>query len=45
MLNIVDAHKDHRFNPENDKRSNYRTRSVLCAPIFDSQATQVVGVI
>lgn len=35
ILNIPDAYKDHRFNPENDKRTNYRTKGVLCAPIFN----------
>lgn len=34
-VNILDAHKDNRFNPEMDKRYNYRTKSVLCMPIMD----------
>lgn len=34
-LNILDAHKDNRFNPDIDKLNNYRTKSVLCIPIMD----------
>ena len=34
-LNILDAHQDHRFNREIDKKNNYRTKSVLCVPIYD----------
>lgn len=34
-LNILDAHQDERFNPENDKKINYRTKSVLAVPIFN----------
>ncbi len=42
-------YKDDRFNTEYDKKSGYRTRSVLILPIFDSPidgtARQVVGVL
>lgn len=34
-LNIKDAYTDNRFNPEFDKKSGFRTRSVLCIPVFD----------
>lgn len=34
-LNIPDAYADSRFNPENDTRTGYRTRSILCMPLFD----------
>jgi adenylate cyclase len=35
-LNIPDAYQDPRFNPEADKRTGYRTRNILCMPVFDS---------
>ncbi|MGB3137368.1 MAG: GAF domain-containing protein [Nodosilinea sp.] len=35
-LNIPDAYKDSRFNPGADKRTGYRTRTILCMPVFDS---------
>ncbi|MES1913728.1 MAG: hypothetical protein MHM6MM_005891 [Cercozoa sp. M6MM] len=34
-VNIADAYADARFDPSHDKQSGYRTRSLLCAPIFD----------
>ncbi len=33
VINIPDAYSDPRFNPEVDKRTGYRTRSILCLPI------------
>lgn len=35
-LNIPDAYKDPRFNPDADKRTGYRTQTILCMPVFDS---------
>jgi len=35
VINILDAHQDERFNPEIDIKNNYRTKTILCAPIFD----------
>lgn len=35
-VNIVDAYSDPRFNPEVDKRTGYRTATVLCVPVFNS---------
>jgi len=32
---IADAYTDSRFNPEVDKMFGYRTRSILCVPMFD----------
>src|SRR5205814_2869533 len=32
-INIEDAYADTRFNPEIDKRSGFRTRSMLCMPL------------
>ncbi|MGF1567655.1 MAG: GAF domain-containing protein [Nodosilinea sp.] len=35
-LNIAEAYQDPRFNPEADKQTGYRTRTILCMPVFDS---------
>jgi putative ABC transport system ATP-binding protein len=32
---IPDAYQDPRFNPDVDKMFGYRTRSILCLPMFD----------
>ncbi|MBX2990973.1 MAG: GAF domain-containing protein [Bacteroidetes bacterium] len=42
-VNIVDAYKDPRFNPEIDKKSGYRTHNVLCMPLRNKDGT-IVGV-
>jgi len=42
ILNIKDAYQDPRFNPEVDRRSGFRTKGVLCAPIFNREG-QVMG--
>jgi len=34
-LNIADPYSQPDFNPEVDRRTGYRTRSILCMPIFD----------
>jgi len=44
LLNIEDAYTDSRFNPEVDKRTGYRTRSILCGPIKNLQG-ETLGVI
>ncbi|MBM2810914.1 MAG: adenylate/guanylate cyclase with and sensor [Chloroflexi bacterium] len=44
VVNIADAHDDPRFNPEMDRRTGYRTRSMLCMPMRDS-AGKIVGVL
>lgn len=33
-LNIREAWSDPRFNPDVDKKTGYKTRSILCAPII-----------
>lgn len=33
IINIPDAYKDARFNPEFDKKTGFRTRSILCVPL------------
>jgi adenylate cyclase len=42
-INIEDAYLDLRFNPEIDKRSGFRTRSVLCMPLRN-EAGAITGV-
>ena len=44
LVNIPDAYVDTRFQPAVDLRSGYRTRSILCAPMRDSQG-EIVGVL
>ena len=34
-VNIIDAYADDRFNKQIDQRTNYRTKTILCAPIMD----------
>lgn len=34
FVNIPDAYADSRFNQENDRRTGFRTRSLLCCPVF-----------
>jgi CRP-like cAMP-binding protein/two-component sensor histidine kinase len=36
-VNIADAYKDPRFNPEIDKKSGYKTRNVLCMPMRNKE--------
>ena len=43
-VNIKDAYKDARFDPSFDRKTGYRTRSVLCAPLRDSKQ-RIIGVI
>jgi len=35
-LNIADAYKDPRFDPSTDRRTGYKTRNILCMPVFNS---------
>ena len=42
-LNIPDAYFDARFNPDFDKVTGYRTRSILCMPMKNRGGT-IVGV-
>lgn len=42
-VNIHDAYKDPRFNPDVDKATGYVTRSILCMPIISRG--KVIGVI
>jgi len=36
VINIPDAYSDKRFNPEIDKKTGFKTRSILCMPIFEA---------
>ncbi|HEX9576155.1 MAG TPA: GAF domain-containing protein, partial [Myxococcales bacterium] len=42
--NIADAYRDPRFHPEFDRLSGFRTRSILCAPVWGKH-TEVVGAV
>jgi len=42
-LNIPDAYQDPRFDPSSDQRTGYRTRNILCMPVFDS-ASKLIAV-
>jgi adenylate cyclase len=47
VVNVIDAHEDRRFNPEFDRQTGYRTRSVLCVPVTgrDGEVTGVTQAI
>jgi putative ABC transport system ATP-binding protein len=42
-LNIPDVYEDSRFDPTADRKTGYRTRAVLCMPLFD-EGGRVFGV-
>jgi hypothetical protein len=42
LLNVADAYNDKRFNRDIDRKSGYRTKQVLCAPIV-SEDTKTDG--
>ena len=44
VLNIQDAYADPRFNQETDRRTGYRTRTILCGPMLN-KANDVIGVL
>jgi len=39
ILNIPDAYKDSRFNPEIDKKTGYLTRNMLTMPLKNREGT------
>ncbi|NEQ33467.1 MAG: GAF domain-containing protein [Leptolyngbya sp. SIO4C5] len=43
QLNIPDAYEDPRFDPTADQKTGYKTRNILCMPVFDSSG-QLIGV-
>ena len=42
-VNLPEAYNDPRFDPETDRRTGYRTRSLLCCPVVNKQG-RVIGV-
>lgn len=42
-LLIEDCYKDPRFNPEYDKKSNFRTKSMICVPMI--RKDKLIGII
>lgn len=44
LLNIPNAYADSRFNPEIDRVTGFRTRSILTVPMFNPQQ-KVIGVV
>jgi serine phosphatase RsbU (regulator of sigma subunit) len=40
-VRIPDAYADPRFNPEVDRSTGFRTRSILCMPVFDREGRVV----
>lgn len=42
-INIPDAYKDSRFNPDVDRRTGYLTRTILCAPVTNKEG-KIIGV-
>jgi GAF domain-containing protein len=45
VANIKDAYQDSRFNPEVDKKSGYRTKTILCGAVRESTTGEIVGVL
>ena len=41
LVNIADAYQDKRFNPEFDKKTGFRTRSILCAPLKNIEGNTI----
>jgi len=44
VLNIEDAYDDERFNKEIDFRTGYRTKTILCGPVWNLDK-EIIGVI
>ena len=42
-LNIMDAYRDPRFDASSDLKTGYRTRNILCMPVFNSSG-ELMGV-
>ncbi len=42
-VNIPDAYRDSRFNPEVDRRTGYSTRTILCMPLRNEK-NEIIGV-
>ena len=44
LVNIPDAYRDERFNPEVDRRTGFRTRSILAGPVKNLEG-EIIGVV
>ncbi len=44
IINIADAYADPRFNPAIDKRTGFRTKSILCVPLRNMQGA-IIGAV
>ena len=44
LANVADASEDERFDRELDKRTGWRTHSVLCAPVY-GHPDEIIGVL
>ena len=42
-LNIPDAYQDPRFDPSTDQKTGYKTRNILCMPVFNT-GKDLIGV-
>ncbi|MEQ8661560.1 MAG: GAF domain-containing protein [Gammaproteobacteria bacterium] len=40
-VNIPDAYADDRFNPEVDRKTGFRTRSILCVPVVNKHGLAI----
>ncbi|ACS79050.1 adenylate/guanylate cyclase domain-containing protein [Maridesulfovibrio salexigens] len=43
-VNIPDAYSDSRFNPDVDKKTGYRTNTILCMPV-KNKSGKIIGVV
>lgn len=43
VVNIIDAYADPRFNPDVDRETGFRTRTMLCAPVRNREG-EIIGV-
>ncbi len=41
VVNIPDAYRDPRFNPEVDRKTGYRTHSILCMPVANKNGQKL----
>ena len=45
VLNIFDAYQYPFFNPDVDKQTGYKTKTILCIPLFNKESEQLIGVL
>ena len=44
VINIPEAYQDQRFNPSFDQKTGYKTRTILCMPVY-AKTDDIIGVI